>query len=75
MRRGSKERERDGGWDPARERERRENEGAMERKREKLQWVRGRDGARGKTERGKMKAMMIYEMGREIRGVGGDQGR
>lgn len=42
-----------------------------EEERKKLQWVRGRDGARGKTEGGKMEALMIYEMGREIRAVGG----
>lgn len=41
--------------------------------REKLQWVGGGEGARGRIEGKKMKALMIYEMGSEIRGVEGGQ--
>lgn len=53
----------------------REREKWRERERERLQWVGGGKGARGRTEGEKMKALMIYEMGREIRGVEGDRRR
>lgn len=38
-----------------------------------MQWVGDGEGARERIEGGKMKALMIYEMGREIRGVEGGQ--
>lgn len=43
------------------------------RGRELLQWVGGGKGARGRIGGEKMMALMIYEMGREIRGVEGGQ--
>lgn len=47
----------------------RERQRESEREEERLQWVGGGKGAKGE----KMKALMIYEMGREIRGVEGGQ--
>lgn len=51
----------------------RDYKGERVRVREKLQWVGGGEGARGRIEGKKMKALMIYEMGSEIRGVEGGQ--